>query len=55
MNMNIVSPQCAARSVGVTNNLFGIMLQTVLLSQCNISPVDKWPRDFGKRAMKGGS
>lgn len=45
---------CAAHSAGPVNGIFGILLQTVLASQCGLFPNDRWPRDYGPTALKNG-
>lgn len=47
--------KCASQSVGPANQLLGVLLQTILAAQCNISFPEKWPEDFGPSAMKNGS
>lgn len=44
---NCISPDCAAQSVGAGNQLFLALIQTILTTQCSLSPADKWPRDCG--------
>lgn len=46
--------QCAAHSVGASNQLFSVLIQTILAAHCNISPPDMWPNDFGPMAIKQG-
>lgn len=52
--MDILGQQCAAQSVGVSNNLLGLLFQTLIAAQCGISPADKWPMDYGKTAWEKG-
>lgn len=52
--MDFVS-QCANNSVGPTNQLFGLFVQTILAAQCAISPPDMWPIDHGPTAIKNGN
>lgn len=54
LTMDFLPAQCAAQSVGVTNNLFGLLLQTLMAAQCAISPADKWPKDYGPTALEKG-
>lgn len=49
-----VAPECAAQSVGPANQLFGLLIQTLLVAQCNISPSNKWPEDYGEELLKTG-
>lgn len=53
MEFNI-APECAAQSVGPANQLFGLLIQTLLAAQCNISPSNKWPEDYGEELLKKG-
>lgn len=46
--------QCATHSVGPANQLFGLLIQTLLSAQCNLSPPDMWPEDFGPTAVANG-
>jgi choline dehydrogenase len=46
--------QCAARSVGVVNNLFATLVHTILVAQCALSPPEKWPEDYGPTALERG-
>lgn len=46
--------QCASHSVGAANQLFGLLIQTILAAQCNISPPGMWPEDFGPKAINDG-
>lgn len=52
--MEALAPQCATQSIGVTNNLFGLLLQTLLAAQCGLSPPEMWPKDFGPTALEQG-
>lgn len=51
--MEALSP-CTAQSFGPVNQLFGLLLQTLVKNQCNISPPDMWPTDFGPTAVEKG-
>lgn len=46
--------QCANHSIGPANQLFGLLIQTILSAQCAISPPDMWPKDFGPSAIENG-
>lgn len=52
--MNFVSEQCAAQSIGPANQLFGLLIQTILAAQCSISPPELWPKDYGPTALQSG-
>jgi hypothetical protein len=45
---------CHAQSLGQTNQLFGLLIQTLLAAQCSLSPPDKWPKDYGPTAIANG-
>lgn len=51
--MESLSP-CTAQSFGPVNQLFGLLLQTLVKNQCAISPPEMWPKDFGPTAMEKG-
>lgn len=46
--------ECALQSAGFTNIYFNLLLQTIIQAQCNLSPPEKWPNDFGPSAIKNG-
>ncbi|XP_310335.4 glucose dehydrogenase [FAD, quinone] isoform X2 [Anopheles gambiae] len=50
----LMGGQCAAQSVGPANQLFGLLVQTILAAQCAISPPDMWPKDYGPTALQRG-
>lgn len=52
--MDVLNPECAAQSVGPANQLFGLLVQTILAAQCAISPKDMWPKDYGPTAVEQG-
>lgn len=47
-------PQCASHSIGPANQLFGLLIQTILAAQCSISPSNQWPEDYGEKFLKQG-
>lgn len=53
--MDVLNPECAAQSVGPANQLFGLLIQTILAAQCAISPKDMWPKDYGPTAVEQGT
>lgn len=53
--MDILTPECAAQSLGPANQLFGLLVQTILAAQCAISPKDMWPKDYGPTAVEQGN
>lgn len=52
--MDSLSSQCAAQSVGPTNQLFTALIQTILAAHCSISSPDMWPRDYGENILENG-
>lgn len=48
------TPECAARSFGPANQLFGLLIQTIVASQCTISPNSMWPKDYGDTLSSKG-
>ncbi|KFB42236.1 AGAP003785-PE-like protein [Anopheles sinensis] len=50
----LMSGQCASQSLGPANQLFGLLVQTILAAQCTISPPDMWPKDYGPTALAQG-
>lgn len=52
--MEALTSQCATQSVGPANQLFGLLIQTILAAQCNISPPEMWPKDYGPTAIEKG-
>lgn len=52
--MELIPETCAAQSVGVANGLFGLLVQTLIASQCSIAPSDRYPPDYGPVAMEKG-
>lgn len=53
--MDVTASQCTAQSVGPANQLFGLLIQTILAAQCSISPPDLWPEDYGQTFLEKGS
>lgn len=51
--MESISP-CSAQSFGPVNQLFGLLLQTLVKNQCALSPPEMWPKDFGPTAVEKG-
>ncbi|GAB0089495.1 hypothetical protein DMENIID0001_040490 [Sergentomyia squamirostris] len=52
--MDSFTSPCANCSVGTTNQLIGLLFQAILTAQCNISPPELWPKDYGPRVLKRG-
>lgn len=49
--MEALSP-CSAQSFGPINQLFGLLLHTLVKKQCDISPA--WPKNYGPTAVEKG-
>lgn len=45
---------CAAESIGPVNLFYGLFLQSIYASQCAISPLDMWPKNYGPTALEKG-
>lgn len=52
--MDLLSSSCATQSVGTANQIFQLLIQTLLAAHCSISPKDVWPKDFGPLAIEQG-
>lgn len=50
-----MTPECAVQSVGPANQLFGLLVKTILASQCAISPASMWPEDYGEKLLSKGA
>lgn len=53
--MDALASQCASQSSGAVNQLFGLLIQTLLAAQCNLSPEYMWPSDYGAIAIEKGN
>lgn len=47
--------KCAAESIGTVNLLYGLLLQTIIASQCGLSSKELWPKDYGPTALAEGN
>lgn len=52
--LNINNTHCTAQSTGAVNQLFALLIQTILAAQCEISPEHMWPKDYGPKAIEDG-
>uniref|UniRef100_A0A1L8E0M0 Putative glucose dehydrogenase fad quinone n=1 Tax=Nyssomyia neivai TaxID=330878 RepID=A0A1L8E0M0_9DIPT len=52
--MDTFTLPCASQSVGPANQLIGLLINTLLASQCALSPPEMWPKDFGPTALEKG-
>lgn len=46
---------CATQSVGKSNQLLNVLIQTIIVTQCNLSTPDMWPEDYGPTAIEKGN
>lgn len=51
MDLSAIS-QCASHSIGPANQLFGLLIQAILATQCSISPPNLWPEDYGEKFVE---
>lgn len=49
-----IPTECAATSIGATNDLLLTMFKLLIYAQCSISPPEMWPPDRGEVALKEG-
>lgn len=47
--------QCSAQSVGPANQLFLLLIQTLMTAQCGLAPQSIWPPDHGATALEKGA
>lgn len=52
--MDAIASPCQAQSLGTSNQIFGLLLQTLLATQCSISPPAMWPNDYLSEALQNG-
>ncbi|GAB0093754.1 hypothetical protein DMENIID0001_089290 [Sergentomyia squamirostris] len=52
--MDQFASPCANCSVGTVNQLIGLLFQAVFTAQCNLSPPELWPADYGPRVLHRG-
>lgn len=52
--MDLIPPECALQSLGPANQLFSLLIKTIIASQCAISPASMWPEDYGEKLLKKG-
>lgn len=53
--MDSTITQCASQSVGPVNQLFGLLIKTILAAQCSISPPNLWPEDYGAQFIENST
>lgn len=52
--MPTIPAECAATSIGATNDLLVSMFKLLIYAQCSVSPPEMWPQDRGELALKEG-
>ncbi|GAB0093756.1 glucose dehydrogenase [Sergentomyia squamirostris] len=52
--MELMNLPCGNYSAGPTNQLITLLIHTVLNAQCNLSPPEMWPEDYGKKVLATG-
>lgn len=52
--MESLASQCSSHSLGPANQLFSLLIQTLIAAQCSISPPEMWPNDYGPTAIENG-
>ncbi|GAB0093753.1 hypothetical protein DMENIID0001_089280 [Sergentomyia squamirostris] len=52
--MDQFTTPCANCSVGIVNQLIGLFIQAVFTAQCNLSPPEMWPEDYGPKVLHRG-
>lgn len=52
--MDVFAPECAARSTGAGNQLFSLLIQSIIAAQCSISPRSMWPNNYGDTISSQG-
>lgn len=50
--MDSAVTECASQSVGPVNQLFGLLIKTILAAQCSITPPNLWPEDYGEKFIE---
>lgn len=54
MDLNFSATHCAGQSIGPANQLFALLIQTIISAQCAISPPELWPQDYAAHALEHG-
>lgn len=52
--MDTIASPCQAQGLGTSNQIFGLLLQTILATQCSISPPSMWPKDQLSQGLENG-
>lgn len=55
MDLDFGATQCAGQSIGPANQLFALLIQTIIAAKCAISPPELWPQDYAAQALANGS
>lgn len=45
---------CSSQSIGPANQLFALLIQSILSTKCSISAPDIWPADYAEHALRNG-
>lgn len=53
--MDLLTTQCASHSIGPANQLFALLIQTIIHAKCSLSPPENWPKDHGPLAVEKGN
>lgn len=54
MDLDFGATQCAGQSIGPANQLFALLIQTIIAAKCAISPPELWPQDYAEQALANG-
>lgn len=46
--------RCTSQSIGPANQLFSLLMQTLIQAQGSISPPGMWPKDYLPTAIENG-
>lgn len=52
--IELLRPQCAAHSAGAGNIGITTLLQALLVSQCELTASQLWPKDYGSHYIDKG-
>lgn len=52
--MDVCTTNCSSQSIGPVGQLFGLLVQSLLVTQCALSPETDWPEDYGPTAVRHG-
>lgn len=52
--MEYAASHCASQSIGPANQLFALLIQSVISAKCAISAPEMWPQDYAEQAFAAG-